>query len=101
VALLTAGLADHTLLQATAMDDRLHQPFRMGLLPFAADVLRVTREAGALASCWSGAGSTMLAVATDSTASAVAEAARNVLNQHSEPGTVQIVEADRRGLQVL
>jgi homoserine kinase len=101
VALLTAGLADHTLFQATAMDDRLHQPFRMGLLPFAADVLRVTRETGALASCWSGAGSTMLAVATESTATAVAEAARNVLDQHSEPGTVQIVEADRRGLQVL
>ena len=101
VALLTAGLADHTLLQATAMDDRLHQPFRMSLLPFAADVLRVTREAGALASCWSGAGSTMLAVATDSTAAAVAEAARGVLHQHSEPGTVQVVEADRRGLQVL
>ncbi len=101
VALLTAGLADHTLLQATAMDDRLHQPFRMSLLPFAADVLRLTREAGALASCWSGAGSTMLAVATDATAAAVAEAARGVLHQHSEPGTVQIVEADRRGLQVL
>ena len=101
VALLTAGLADHALLQATAMDDRLHQPFRMGLLPFAKDVLRGVRDAGALASCWSGAGSTMLAVVTDESAEQVAAAARSVLADHSEAGTVRIVDADRHGLQVL
>ena len=101
VALLTAGLADHRLLQATAMDDRLHQPFRMGLLPFAADVLAATREAGALASCWSGAGSTMLAVVTEEVAEQTAAAARSVLQDHSEAGEVRVVDADRRGLRVL
>jgi len=101
VALLTAGLADHTRLLATAMDDRLHQPYRMGLLPFAADVLSVGREAGALATCWSGAGSTMLAVVTDATAQLVCDATNDVLIRHGEPGVVRIVDADRQGLRVL
>ena len=101
VAALTAGLADHRQLVATAMDDRLHQPYRMPLLPFASDVLVAMREAGALASCWSGAGSTMLGVTTNDEASAVAEAARDVLAAHSEPGDVRIVAADRRGVTTL
>lgn len=101
VALLTAGLADHTRLLATAMDDRLHQPYRMGLLPFASEVLSVGREAGALATCWSGAGSTMLAVVTDDTAEQVREATNDVLLRHGEPGVVRIVDADRQGLRVL
>ena len=83
------------------MDDRLHQPFRMGLLPFAADVLAATREAGALASCWSGAGSTMLAVVTEEVAEQTAAAARSVLQDHSEAGEVRVVDADRHGLRVL
>ena len=101
VAALTAGLADHRQLVATAMDDRLHQPYRMPLLPFASDVLVAMREAGALASCWSGAGSTMLGVTTNDEASSVAEAARDVLAAHSEPGDVRIVAADRRGVTTL
>ena len=101
VAALTAGLADHRRLVATAMDDRLHQPYRMSLLPFAHDALVAMREAGALASCWSGAGSTMLGVTTNDHASAVAAAARDVLAAHGEPGDVRIVAADRRGVTTL
>jgi len=98
VAALTAGLADHRRLVATAMDDRLHQPYRMDLLPFARDILLTMREAGALASCWSGAGSTMLAVTTSESAQSIVLAAQSVLSQHGEPGDVRIVDADRRGV---
>jgi homoserine kinase len=98
VAMLVAGLADHERLRATAMDDLLHQPFRMPLLPFAAELLRTLREAGALSSCWSGAGSMMLGVVTESTSRAVADAAREVLARHGEPGDVLILNADRTGL---
>lgn len=97
VAALTAGLADHRQLVATAMDDRLHQPYRMSLLPFAHDLLLGMRDAGALASCWSGAGSTMLGVTTSESGPAVKAAAQAILAQHSEPGEVRIVEADQRG----
>jgi homoserine kinase len=101
VAALTAGLADHTRLLATAMDDLLHQPYRSPLLPFAKDVLAGMREAGALASCWSGAGSTMLGVVTESTAAVVAANAREVLQRVGEPGDVVVVDADRHGISVL
>lgn len=101
VAALTAGLADHTRLVATAMDDLLHQPYRAPLLPFADDLLRGMRDAGALATCWSGAGSTMLGVVTEATSLDVASHAREILNRRSEPGDVATVEADRVGLRVL
>lgn len=99
--LLIAGLADHRHFVASAMDDYLHQPYRMALLPFAKPLLVALREAGAVGSCWSGAGSTMLGLATVETAPAVARAAREFLVAHSVPGTVVDLEADRTGLVLL
>ena len=101
VAALTAGLADHRQLRATAMDDLLHQPYRMPLLPFAQSLLHGMREAGALASCWSGAGSTMLGVVTTETANDVVAVAASHLEQHDEHGVALIVEADRVGVTTL
>ena len=98
VAALTAGMANHHRLVATAMDDRLHQPYRMDLLPFSRDILSTMRDAGALASCWSGAGSTMLAVTTPESAPEIVAAARSVLAHHGEPGDVRLVDADRHGV---
>ena len=99
--LLIAGLADHRSFVASAMDDYLHQPYRMSLLPFARPLLDSLRESGAASSCWSGAGSTMLGLATQETAEGIARAAREFLVTHSVPGTVLVLEADRTGLVVL
>ena len=96
--LLVAGLRDHHHLRAEAMEDRLHQPYRASLLPFASGVLKGLRDAGALASCWSGAGSTMLGVATRDSADVVASAARDLLAHVSVPGEVHVLSADRTGL---
>ena len=54
--LLVAGLADRRQLLATAGDDRLHQGARSVLFPEAPALLEGLRQAGALTSCWSGAG---------------------------------------------
>jgi homoserine kinase len=99
--LLVAGLADHHRLRAEAMDDRLHQRYRGALLPFADRVLEGLREGGALASCWSGAGSTMLGVATVESADDVAAAAAVLLDSLGVPGVVEVLSADRDGLVVL
>ncbi len=96
--LLIAGMADHRNFVASAMDDRLHQPYRMELLAFARPLLGALREAGASGSCWSGAGSTMLGLSTESTAGRVSEAAKAFLVAHDVPGTVLTLEADRTGL---
>jgi len=96
--LLLAGLADHDAWVAGAMDDVLHQPYRMGLLSFAQPLLTTLRDSGASGSCWSGAGSTMLGLATSGRAEDVARAARSFLHDRGVAGVVQVLEADRTGL---
>jgi homoserine kinase len=96
--LLIAGLADHRNFVPSAMDDYLHQPYRMPLLSFAQPLLDQLLEAGALGSCWSGAGSAMLGLATTSTASDVADVAQEFLNENGVAGTVLTLRADLGGL---
>jgi homoserine kinase len=96
--LLLAGLADHRAFVASAMDDYLHQPYRMDLLAFAKPLLVTLLESGASGSCWSGAGSSMLGLATSDRAQGVAQAARTFLHDHGVAGTVHVLEADRTGL---
>ena len=98
--LLIAGMADHALMTPVAMRGRLHQPYRAALLPFADDLLNTMVAAGGRGACWSGAGSTMLALATEETATLVALGAQDFLAQHGIDGSVRILEADRDGLVV-
>jgi homoserine kinase len=100
VALLIAGLANRDDFVAGSMEDSLHQPYRMALLPFAQPLLDRLREAGASGSCWSGAGSSMLALCDESHASVVARAARDFLSEYSLAGQVWELDADRHGLQL-
>ena len=62
LALLVAGLADQRDLVAAAGEDRLHQQVRAALFPEAPELLVRLREAGAIVSCWSGAGPSLLAI---------------------------------------
>jgi len=87
------------LIAGLAMDDYLHQPYRMPLLPFAAPLLQALRDAGAAASCWSGAGSTMLGLSTQKNAPGIAKAANEFLQMNSIPGQVLTLNADRTGLE--
>ncbi len=100
VSLLIAGLANREDFTPGAMDDYLHQPYRMGLLPFADALLTRLRDAGAVGSCWSGAGSTMLGLCGPDDSSEVARAARDFLVEHSVAGVVWELDADRRGLHL-
>ena len=63
LALLLTGLAtDRPELLAPGTEDRLHQPYRAALLPGMEAILEEGRQAGALATCLSGAGSSLLAL---------------------------------------
>jgi homoserine kinase len=65
--LLLAALAAHRAdLLPVAMHDRLHQPYRLRLFPWMSAVEAAAREAGALGCVLSGAGSAILAAASDS-----------------------------------
>ena len=98
--LLLAGLADHRQLTAAAAEDRLHQDARTPLFPESADILAGLTASGALAACWSGAGSSLLAFCTSASAPTVAAAARTLLDTHQVAGDVLSVEADRQGVTV-
>jgi homoserine kinase len=98
--LLIAGLADHRDFVASAMDDYLHQPYRKSLLAFAQPLLSELIAAGALGSCWSGAGSAMLALTTAETAGEVARAAGAFLKREDVAGSVLELRADLTGLVI-
>lgn len=59
--LLTAAIASGEIdLLQYAMRDTLHQPYRMPLVPGYQEIVRIAQGAGALATCLSGAGPTMI-----------------------------------------
>lgn len=98
--LLVAGLADHTGLMACAGDDRLHQPHRSALFPEASTLLEGLRKAGALTSCWSGAGPSLLGICGADDAADVAAEAEELMSNCGVPGVTLLLEADKGGLQV-
>jgi homoserine kinase len=98
--LLIAGFANAVRFSPHAMHDTLHQPYRIPLFPESETIMRGLLEAGALGSCWSGAGSTLLAVAMAGDADAVCAAAVDPLQETNVSGRALRLEVDRPGLIV-
>jgi homoserine kinase len=96
--LLLAGLADARFLVPEAADDRLHQRQRTPLFPESPALLAALTASGALASCWSGAGPSLLGIATSEQAEAVADGARRAMEKEGVAGTVAVLHADLHGL---
>ena len=98
--LLLAGLADGRRLVREAAEDRLHQPHRTPLVPESPALLAGLLDAGALASCWSGAGPSLLAVCTADAADGVRRAGEELLAAHGVAGRALRLDADHQGLVV-
>ena len=98
--LLIAGLADRRLLVRQATEDRLHQAQRAPLFPEAAELLDGLVEAGALASCWSGAGPSLLAVCDGAVAEDVRARGDDLLAAAGVPGRALRLAPDLDGLVV-
>lgn len=98
--LLIAGLADRRLLVRQAAEDRLHQAQRAPLFPEAPALLDGLVGAGALASCWSGAGPSLLAVCDASQAEDVRAAGVGLLSGAGVPGRALRLAPDLDGLVV-
>jgi homoserine kinase len=95
-----AGLADHRLLRPEAMADRLHQLQRTPLFPESTMLLDTVVAAGALASCWSGAGPTLLAVCERATAARVRQDASTAMDKAGVAGRAVVLAPDTVGLVV-
>ena len=98
--LLVAGLADRGQLVREAGEDRLHQRQRAPLFPESGDLLAALSEAGALVSCWSGAGPSLLAICDAGGAAAVERAGASAMAAHGVAGRAVRLEPDRAGLVV-
>jgi homoserine kinase len=98
--MLLAGLADHRRLVPAATEDRLHQAWRTALFPEAGLILVGLIDAGALASCWSGAGPGILAVCTVGTEGTVARAGADLLAESDLSGRVLELMPDHTGVVV-
>ncbi len=98
--LLVAGLADPAQLLAEAGDDRLHQAKRCSLFPEAQELLEGLRRAGALTSCWSGAGPSLLGICAAGDEGRVASGAHTLMQRLGVAGRVLVLEEDRAGVQV-
>ena len=96
--LLIAGLADHRRLNPAATEDRLHQRYRAPLFPEAERLMAGLVVAGALASSWSGAGPSILAICTPGSASGVADAGAKLLAEVGLAGQVLQLAPDYQGV---
>jgi homoserine kinase len=100
MSLLLAGLADYRFLSHEATEDRLHQSYRTPMFPESTDLLKALDRVGARASCWSGAGPSLLAICGPGEAQGVLKGAEAALEEFGVLGKVSILKADRRGLVV-
>lgn len=100
MALLLAGLADRALLVREATEDRLHQDYRSPLFPEAPQLLTRLVAAGALASCWSGAGPTLVGFCDGGDVARVSAEMEKALAEVGVPGEVQVLRPDLEGLVV-
>ena len=99
--LLLAGLANGAALVKEAGEDRLHQAARVPLYPEAPALLQALRDAGAVISCWSGAGPTLFAICRDrATATRVAERGTEALAESGLTGRAVVLEPDLEGLRL-
>ncbi|MDQ3569762.1 MAG: homoserine kinase [Actinomycetota bacterium] len=98
--LLLAGLADRRLLVPEAAEDRLHQGARAVLFPEAPELMARLIAAGARATCWSGAGPSLLAICGLEDASRLRTAGRQLLDDAGVEGRALLLEPDVDGLTI-
>jgi homoserine kinase len=102
VGLLVAALErKRPELLRVAMQDRIHQPYRAKLFPQMPDLIRSALDAGAWGSCLSGAGSSILALASASKAPAVEAAFKARAAALGVPGRTLVLEVPARGARVI
>jgi homoserine kinase len=99
VALLLAGLQTGRVdLLPAALQDRLHEPYRLRLFPWMTGVADAARAAGALGCVLSGAGPSLLALAAgESEASTVARAMERALAAAGLEGAARALAVDTAG----
>lgn len=86
----------------TALEDRLHQPYRLPLIPGAKEALEAARKAGAYNGIISGAGSTLMAyVPQDGDPMKVGKAMEEPFKKRNIGTTIHLLDIDSEGAKVM
>lgn len=100
-ALLVASLLQGRLdMLSTAMEDKLHQPYRASLIPGLKKVLAAARLAGARGACLSGAGPTVVAFA-DSNLEHIAKVMKETFKENGVNARTLVLEPSFVGVRAL
>jgi len=83
-----------------AMQDRLHQPYRLALFPAMPQIIQSAIAAGAHGACLSGGGSSLIALAS-TRFHEVLQAMQETARAEGVQGTGMILRADQRGARVV
>jgi homoserine kinase len=95
--LATAIISGDASLLGLAMDDRLHQPYRLPLLADSARLIQTAYEHGAAGACLSGAGPSVLAICDSP---AVAHGVEKALNAAGVRGMATRLRFDESGARI-
>ena len=95
--LATAVITSDAGLLRTAMDDRLHQPYRLPLLPGTAELIESAYEHGAAGAALSGAGPSVLAICDSSM---TAHSVEKAWNAAGVPGMATRLRFDTAGARL-
>ena len=102
LALLLTGIATDRLdLLAPGSEDRLHQPYRAGLLPGMEAIIDEGRRAGALAVFLSGSGSSLLALVSSNGDGIGQRMGERWRREFGIENSVRLLDIDRQGLVYL
>ena len=82
-----------------ALEDQIHQPYRQALIPGYAEMKTSALESGAYGLVISGAGPTLLAIASPDTAPLVAEALQTTWQNQGIQSEVKVLALDTTGTQ--
>jgi homoserine kinase len=84
----------------TALDDRIHQPYRSSLIPGYGAVQAAAIASGAYGVVISGAGPSLLALTTPSQSEAVAQAMAGAWHKEGIPATAKVLPIDTQGARL-
>ncbi len=84
-----------------AMDDRLHQQYRLPLIPGMADIFKMADVFGSKGSYLSGAGPTLVSVLTDDTVSGFSEKMNGYLSTIPHKWTLEVLKPDLEGARII
>ncbi len=84
----------------TLMQDRLHEPYRKGLLPGFDAVVEAAKRAGAAGVVLSGAGSAVIAFGPRERRERIGRVMVRALRGAGHEGRYMVLEPDYRGLQI-